>query len=71
MLYASDFRRIARNSLRGRWPLAVGTGFVAGLLGADIANLVITGTILPMKTLQLLWKMEAVPFLLLLKMGNW
>mgnify|MGYP000074377671 CR=1 FL=1 len=39
MLYASDFRRIARNSLRGRWPLAVGTGFVAGLLGADIANL--------------------------------
>lgn len=39
MLYASDFRLIARNSLRGRWPLAIGTGFVAFLLGADITNL--------------------------------
>ncbi len=39
MLYASDFRQIARDSLRGRWPLAVGAGFVAFLLGADIAQL--------------------------------
>jgi uncharacterized membrane protein len=34
MLYAEDFRRIAREALRGRWALAVGTGFVAALLGA-------------------------------------
>ncbi len=34
MLYAEDFRRIAREALRGKWALAVGTGFVAALLGA-------------------------------------
>lgn len=34
MLYAEDFRRIAREALNGRWALAVGTGFVAALLGA-------------------------------------
>jgi uncharacterized membrane protein len=34
MLYAEDFRRIAREALRGKWALAVGTGFVAMLLGA-------------------------------------
>lgn len=38
MLYASDFRRIARESLRGKWALAVGTGFVAGLLGASTTS---------------------------------
>ncbi|MBP1754867.1 MAG: hypothetical protein H6Q59_1265 [Firmicutes bacterium] len=35
MLYAEDFRRIAREALRGKWALAVGTGFVAALLGAN------------------------------------
>lgn len=35
MLYAEDFRRIAREALRGKWALAVGTGFVAMLLGAE------------------------------------
>ena len=35
MLYAEDFRRIAREALRGKWALAVGTGFVAALLGAS------------------------------------
>ncbi len=34
MLYASDFRKIARDALSGKWALAVGTGFVASLLGA-------------------------------------
>lgn len=34
MLFAEDFRRIARERLSGKWALAVGTGFVAGLLGA-------------------------------------
>lgn len=34
MKYAEDFRRIAREALRGKWALAVGTGFVAALLGA-------------------------------------
>lgn len=34
MLYASDLRKIARDALRGKWALAIGTGFVASLLGA-------------------------------------
>jgi len=34
-MLASDYRRIARESLYGRWPLAVGTGFVGALLGAS------------------------------------
>jgi uncharacterized membrane protein len=34
MLFAADFRKIARDALRGKWALAVGTGFIAGLLGA-------------------------------------
>lgn len=34
MLFASDFRRMAREALRGKWALAVITGFVAVLLGA-------------------------------------
>jgi uncharacterized membrane protein len=34
MLFAADFRGIARNALRGKWALAVGTGFIAALLGA-------------------------------------
>lgn len=34
MLVASDFREQARNALSGKWGLAIGTGFVAGLLGA-------------------------------------
>lgn len=36
MLYAKDFRDIARDSLTGKWPVAVGTGFVACLLGGSI-----------------------------------
>ena len=38
MKYAADFRGIARNALRGRWPVAVLTGFVASLIGAEIAS---------------------------------
>ncbi|MDF2485162.1 MAG: hypothetical protein K0R46_1330 [Herbinix sp.] len=34
MLYAEDFRRMAREALRGKWALAVITGLVAALLGA-------------------------------------
>ncbi len=34
MKYASDFRTIARDSLRGRWTLAVIAGLIASLLGA-------------------------------------
>lgn len=34
MKYASDFRQIARDALRGNWGVAVLTGFVAPLLGA-------------------------------------
>lgn len=36
MKCASDFRADAREALRGRWPLAVGTGLVATLLGGDM-----------------------------------
>lgn len=35
MLYASDFRRIARESLNGKWLIAVLTGFIAALLGGS------------------------------------
>lgn len=35
MLFARDFRRIARESLNGNWLVAVLTAFVAGLLGAS------------------------------------
>lgn len=33
MLYARDFRRKAYEALNGKWALAVGTGFIAALLG--------------------------------------
>ena len=36
-ILAKDFRKIARDSLRGRWGMAVGAGFVASLLGASTA----------------------------------
>lgn len=36
MRFAEDFRREARISLQNNWGKAVGTGFVAGLLGAGI-----------------------------------
>ena len=38
MKYAADFRAIARDALRGRWPVAILTGFVASLIGAGIAT---------------------------------
>lgn len=38
MKCAADFRAIARNALRGRWPIAVVTGFVASLMGASIVS---------------------------------
>jgi uncharacterized membrane protein len=34
MSNAADFRQKAREALGGKWPLAVGTGFIAALLGA-------------------------------------
>ena len=38
MKYAADFRTDAREALRGRWPIAILTGFVASLIGAGIAT---------------------------------
>ena len=38
MKYAEDFRTIARDALRGKWPTAVLTGFIASLMGACIAT---------------------------------
>lgn len=38
MKYAADFREIARNALRGKWPVAVLTGFIASLMGAGVAS---------------------------------
>lgn len=35
MLYAADFRNMARAALKGKWGLAVITGFVASLLGVS------------------------------------
>jgi len=36
MKYASDYRADARAALRGRWPIAILTGFLASLLGGSI-----------------------------------
>ncbi len=38
MKYAADFRQIARDSLRGNWSVAILTGFIASLIGANIAS---------------------------------
>ncbi len=38
MKFAADFRAIARNELRGHWLIAALTGFVASLIGAQIAG---------------------------------
>lgn len=38
MKYASDFRTIAREALRGKWGIAVVVGLIASLLGAVAAN---------------------------------
>jgi len=38
MKYAADFRRIAREALCGKWPIAILTGFIASLMGAGIAT---------------------------------
>ena len=38
MKCAADFRANARYALRGRWPVAILTGFVASLIGANIVN---------------------------------
>lgn len=38
MKYAADFRELARNALRGKWAVAVLTGFLASLMGAGIAT---------------------------------
>ncbi|MGB4658596.1 MAG: DUF975 family protein [Mobilitalea sp.] len=38
MLYAADFRSTAREGLNGNWSVAVGTGFVAALLGVGASG---------------------------------
>lgn len=38
MKYASDFRRIARDALSGKWAIAVIAGLIASLLGAIASN---------------------------------
>ncbi len=38
MFFAADYRRMAREILKGNWTLAVVVGLVSGLLGADIAG---------------------------------
>ena len=38
MKYASDFRYIARNSLRGKWGVAIIAGLLASLLGGIASN---------------------------------
>lgn len=38
MKYASDFKKIARDALRGNWRTAILTGFVASLIGANLTT---------------------------------
>ena len=35
---AADFKKNALDALRGKWPIAVLTGFVASLMGAGIVS---------------------------------
>lgn len=44
MMNASDFRREAREALRGNWGKAVGVGFIATLLGASVTTLTGSGS---------------------------
>lgn len=44
MLIAKDFRRYARESLKGRWFKAGGVGLVAGFLGAAISSGISSGS---------------------------
>ena len=38
MKYASDFRSIARDGLKGRWGIAVIAGLLASLLGPSVPS---------------------------------
>ncbi len=38
MRYSADYKQIALNSLRGKWPVAVLTGFVASLIGGSTVS---------------------------------
>jgi uncharacterized membrane protein len=38
MLFAEDFRKIARRALNGRWGLAIGTCFIASLCGVNVIS---------------------------------
>ena len=38
MKYAADFRKIARDALHDNWRVAISTGFVASLIGANIVE---------------------------------
>ena len=38
MSYTAELRKFARNALRGKWPIAILTGFVASLIGAGVAT---------------------------------
>lgn len=38
MMCAADFRRFARESLSGKWGLALGTGLIASMLGGTIGS---------------------------------
>ena len=43
MRSASEFRQMARETLRGNWKLAMGTGLAASLIGAEIADMAPNG----------------------------
>ena len=43
MKSASEFRQTARETLRGNWKLAMGTGLMASLIGAEIADTALNG----------------------------
>ena len=38
MKYSEDYREIARNALKGKWPVAILTGYLAGWMGAGFSN---------------------------------
>ena len=39
MMVSKDFRKVARDGLKGRWPVAVAAGVIASMLGGDVTGM--------------------------------
>ena len=62
-MYAADFRKIARDSLRGRWLVAIITTLVAGLVGATASGFRITLNINDIEDFELVFDVYTLEIL--------